>query len=307
MVFLSAAKKYTFIVFSFLLGGIVSIILGKILGEQYELIGYVGGFCIGEVFIAVLLSCLLFVEFNGNDFPSLEIIEYFDDYKSLSLIGLFYYLGTWVDKFVVWFSPWGENITGLFYTSKYYDTSIFLSYLTIVPSLAYFLVQVETQFYKKYTLYYQSIDYKANLFELDDYISQIITSLRIQTGRLIKVQTFITLFVWYFADEIIDALYLAPMHSVMFKYGAIGAYLQVFFLICNIILLYFGSYKKVLINYSVFLVSNGLLSAYFTQFGYEYFGMGYCISCLITLVISVIAIDRTTEKLNFNTFMGQPL
>jgi uncharacterized membrane protein len=54
-----------------------------------------------------------------------------------------------VDRIALWVVPTGRPIAGWFHASLY-DTPIFLCYLSVVPSLALFLVSVETGFHDRY-------------------------------------------------------------------------------------------------------------------------------------------------------------
>ena len=307
MIFLSAAKNYHQIVISFFIGGILSIVGALILGNYYDLVGYILGYTLGQLAIALLLSRNLFAEFRDFDYVSLEFVSYFKKYRTMVFVGLFYYLGIWVDKFVFWFGGEGEKVEALFYTNQYYDTAMFLAYLTIVPSFAVFLVQVETNFYVKYAYYFRSIESKNNLKFLNNSVNEIISALKSTTISLLKIQTFVTIIVWYFAEQILDFLHLPSMMEPMFKYGVIGAYLQILFLVLNIVLLYFKQAKQAMINYGIFFILNAGLSFLSLRAGIQFYGMGYLISCLVTLIISFVALNNTLGNLNYLTFMSQPL
>ena len=307
MIFLSAAKNFHQITISFLVGGSLSVILAILLGREGQLEGYIMGYAIGQMIIAILLSLNIFHEFKTKNYVSFSFLSYFQKHRALIFVGLFYYLGIWVDKFVFWFGPLGEKVLELFYTNQYYDTAMFISYLSIVPSLAVFLVQVETNFYKAYSYYFNSIDNKNNLNVLEENIDDIIKSVQTGLYNLLKIQIAVTVLCWYFAEELLDFLYLPAMMLTMFKYGLIGAFLQVLFLIINIILLYFLDHKKVLFHYMIFFISNGLFSLFSTTLDFKYHGMGYLLSCLLTFVLSFLALNKHLSLINFYTFMGQPV
>ncbi len=307
MIFLSAAKNYHQIILSFLVGGLTSAFLSALLGSYFQLSGYIIGYSIGQILIALLLSLNLFGEFQGLDYSSLEFTRYFKRHKTLVFVGLFYYLGIWVDKFIFWFGPNGKQVSGLFYTNQYYDTAMFFAYLSIVPSLAIFLVQVETNFYTKYLYYFKAIQNKQPLDILEENTQQIILSIKDSIYKLIKIQTGVTLVIWYFAEEILELLYLPSLMLSSFKYGLIGAFLQVLFLIINIILLYFLNHKRVLLHYFIFFISN-LIFTYTIQFAdYRYQGLGYLLSTMLVFVLSFFSLDKKLKDINFYTFMGQPI
>lgn len=307
MIFLSASKNYIKIVASFILGGATSFVLALVLGKYYALIGYVTGYTVGQLLTALLLFQNVFNEYNEFEYFSLEYLSYFKRWKDLIFVGLFYYLGIWVDKFFFWYSSLGEHIEGLFYTNQYYDTAMFLSYLTIVPSFAVFMVQVETDFYVKYTYFYRSIEDKQNLNFLESGVEEIVASLKKTIVNLLKIQAFVSLGYWYFSKEIIFFLNLPSLMEPIFKYGVIGAFLQVLFLISNIILLYFEERRAVLINYLTFFVTNGLFSWISLSAGVRFHGLGYVLSCLVTLVLSFYFLNLTMKDIGFKTFMSQKM
>lgn len=307
MMFLSAAKNYHQIVYSFILGAVISIAGSLIAGREYGLTGYVTGYCFGQYAISACLAVCVFREFKGIDYLSFEFLKYFKKCRMLIWAGLFYYLGIWIDKFIFWFGPEGEQVLELFYTNRYYDTAMFLAYITIVPSLAIFLVQVETNFYKFYSYYFHSIDRQNSLLILEENINDIVASIRKTLLNLIKIQLFITITVWYFAEEILTAIYLPSMVVAIFKYGVIGALLQALFLIINIMLLYFLSERRVLMHYFLFFALNAGLSYLSTFFDFRFYGLGYLLSSFIVLLLSLHALNKHIGQLNFFTFMSQPI
>ncbi|MFX5521892.1 exopolysaccharide Pel transporter PelG, partial [Acinetobacter baumannii] len=65
-------------------------------------------------------------------------------YPSLVLVGLLYNVAIWADKFMFWyFPPTSEPIIGGLRASLIYDLPVFLSYLSIIPGMAVFLVRIE--------------------------------------------------------------------------------------------------------------------------------------------------------------------
>jgi uncharacterized membrane protein len=309
MIFLSAAKHFHQIVVSFALGALSSIVFGYAFGFYFGLVGYIGGYALGQVMLTIFLARNLFVEFPDYNYITLDVIEYFFRYKNMVFVGFFYYLGIWVDKFIFWFSDQGTHVEGLFYTSQSYDTAIFLSYLSIVPSLAVFLVNVETSFYLKYAYFFRSIQNKNDLRFIESAARDIIESFRHTFGSMIKIQAFITITLWLFADQMMQFLYLPQTLVPIFKYGLLGSFFQVLFLVLNIILLYFKESKKVLQNYTFFMVLNFSLTLIFLYIedSIRFHGLGYLMSSFFTFMISFLSLNHTLKNLNYITFMRQPI
>ncbi len=307
MVFLSAAKNYKLISVSFLVGSFLTFLLSWQCGKHFGLEGYALGYICGQLTVATLLSMTLYQEFKGREYLSFEFLTYFTKFRSLIAIGCLYYLGIWIDKFIFWLSPSGRFVEGLFYTNQYYDTAMFLSYLSIIPAIAIFFVHVETNFYIHYSYFFRSIDNKVNLPVLRRNIEGIHQSLRDSLISLFKFQTFLTLILWYFSHDLIVFLGLPTLMVSIFRYGLLGAYLQSFFIFCNIVLLYFLAEKYVLRNYGIFFFSNLILSLV-TAFGdFKYYGLGYTLSCFFTLVASYLSLNKRLNMIDVHTFMEQPM
>ncbi|MCP4914179.1 MAG: exopolysaccharide Pel transporter PelG [Oligoflexia bacterium] len=307
MIFLSAAKNFHPIIISFLLGGLISVGLSMYLGQEHGLVGCLFGFVAGQAFTALSLGASLFLEFKGQQYHSYEITNYFKNNKTLVFVGLFYYLGIWADKAVFWYTDVGQKVVGLLYTNQYYDTAMFIAYLSIVPTLAVFLVKVETDFYIQYSYYFNSILNKKSLPFLNQARGDIVRSLREAISSLYKIQVAVTLPLWIFAEQIIKVLNLPGLMEPIFKFGIIGAFLQGNFLIFNIILLYFERSRLVLKNYSIFFVTNFAFSLISVNISEKVHGLGYVASCFLVAIISYTDLNKTLNELHMRTFLGQSL
>lgn len=307
MIFLTAAKNFRRIAWGFVVGNVLTLGLAWALARMYGFPGVVTGYLLGQLSVAVILTVSLVLEFGNRRYFSLEFLSYFKRYKNLILVGLLYYGAIWADKFVFWLTPTGFHVEGLFYTNLFYDTAMFLSYLSIIPAVAIFFVQVETSFYVEYSYYFRAIESKSSLQVLTRHVQGIHDGLRSSLLSLFKYQTFVTIIAWYFSEEIIAALRLPALMTPVFRYGLLGAYLQAFFMFSNIVLLYFLAEKEVLRNYAVFFVSNLAFALITAQLDRRYQGIGYVVSALLTFVVSFLALNHRLGRIGLHTFMEQPL
>jgi polysaccharide biosynthesis protein PelG len=307
MIFLSAAKHYHPIIISFVGGGALSYFLATFLGKKLGFEGYVFGYTLGQIFLSMSLLSSVFNEFRTHNYISMSFLHYYKRFQKLILVGVFYYLGIWVDKFIFWFGPESQKIQDIFHTNQFYDTAMFLSYLTIIPAMTIFLVQIETNFAKAYHYYYQAIENKFNYAVINETLSDIIKSIQRGSINLLKVQVFLSILAWYFSGEIIELLSLPSLMIPIFRYGVLASLMQVLLLLTNIVLLYFLENTKVLFHYGLFLFLNASLTYISTKMGYQYYGAGYFVSALITFSVSFVNLNRTLDKLNFKTFMQQPI
>lgn len=307
MVFLSAAKNYRQITYGFIFGSLMTLLLTYFSGAYFGLTGYILGYVCGQICVAAILASAIRLEFAGREYLSFEFLGYFKKQRKLMILGTFYYCGIWIDKIIFWITPSGKFVEGLFYTNQFYDTAMFLAYISIIPSIAIFFVHVETDFYMHYAYFFRSIDHKANLPFLEKNIEGIHTSLKNSMLSLFKFQTFITIILWYFSHEIIVFMKLPTLMISIFRYGLIGAYLQAFFIFCNIILLYFLAEKDVLKNYSIFFVTNFVFTLVTAYGDFKFYGLGYAFSSFITFVVSYVSLNKRLGMIQVHTFMEQPV
>jgi uncharacterized membrane protein len=307
MIFLSAAKHYHPIIFGFIAGGALSYFLAIFFGKRMGLEGYVVGYALGQIFLSMSLLSSVFNEFKTHNYISMNFLHYYKRFQKLIFVGFVYYLGIWVDKFIFWFGPESQNIQDIFYTNQFYDTAMFLSYLTIIPAMTIFLVQIETSFAKAYHYYYLAIENKYNYTIINETLNNIILSIQRGSISLLKFQVFITIIAWYLSAEIMEFIGLPSLMIPIFRYGILASLMHVLLLLTNIVLLYFLENTKVLFHYTLFFFLNATLTYLSTKMGHEYYGAGYFVSALITFSVSFINLNRTLGRLNFKTFMQQPI
>jgi uncharacterized membrane protein len=308
MVFLSAAKSYGKIVFAFGFGALVSIGLGWIFGKQLGLVGYLFSFLVGQLLQSSILAAIVFVEFPGRDYISFEWLNYFRKYKILVGIGVLYFLGIWIDKILYWLSPeYSITVSGPLKMTAYYDTAMFLSYITVVPTTTFFLVKIETNFYQHYKYYFQAIDEKVSFPILKEILKDLVVSLRFDASRLLKLQFIVMLLCWFFTEEIFVFLRMPGMQSIVFKFGVIGSMLQAFLLCVNLLLMYFEDYKSVFYTCLTFCLGNFFFTLITMNIGDKTHGLGFALGSFSGLVLALFRANRRFEDIPYHTFMGQRL
>jgi uncharacterized membrane protein len=111
-------------------------------------------------------------------------------YPSLMAIGLLYNLGIWADKFMFWyFPPTSEAIIGGLRASLIYDLPVFLSYLSIIPGMAVFLVRIETDFVEYYDKFYDAVRSGGSLEYIESMRDEMVYSIQQGLGEIAKIQT----------------------------------------------------------------------------------------------------------------------
>lgn len=307
MSFLGVLRDYRTISLAFLEGNIIGLGVAMILGRHFRTEGWLIGFSLGQVTILFILIYQVLRETGWQESNFWEFCHYFKLFPQLILIGLFYSLAIWVDKWLLWFSPKGHVVWALFRTHYPYDSAMFLAYLTVVPTLGVFLLKVETNFYERFRGYYNAIRDRAGLKELEMRIEEIKSSLRESFGTLLRTQGLITILAILFAPQLLRFLGWSLFQLGIFRFGVLGAFFHVMALMTIIILCYFEFWKSSLFVTGIFLGTNALFTLITLKLGFNYYGLGYAVSSFLTFLVSVTVLWRGLRNLSYRTFSGQPI
>jgi uncharacterized membrane protein len=315
MVFLTAAKDYKIISYSFLAGGLVSIIGVIVLMrypiafEQHEqatniLIGFSCG-------ILLTMSMLVFVLLRS--FPAKEasnpygFLHYVDKYPSLLWIGFLYNIGVWTHNIIIWLGPSGVRIEETFMYSPIYDTPVFLANLTIIPSLVLFVVSVETQFYDKYKTFYGYVTHGGTLEMITKAKKRMVEVLWRELYRLTKLQGILTLFIILISDMLLERLGLQEIIIDIFKMCALGALMNSIMLINILIMLYFEDRKGAVITGGIYFTLNVILTFALLPLGFDYYGFSYFMAGLAAYSWSGFRLLTFLKRIEVHTFISQSI
>jgi len=307
MIFLSAIKDYNSIVYAFAVGSLLSIIAGFRLGRSMGAEGYLIGYLIGQALTFFWLLARLLKEFPASGLWDWGFIVYFRKFWDLMCIGFAFNLAIWVDKMVFWVAPGSRMIVPWFRTNDIYEAPIFFSYITIVPTLAMFLINIETSFYEHYRGYYGKIMGKWNMAGILMEKDKMIEALRNSMKDVFVIQGSVTVMCLVFAPNLAKAAGLNALQVPLFKIALVGSFLQVLLALTIIILFYFDLRRPVLVVSSIFLISNAGLSFLTTRMGFQFYGYGYTFSCLISLILAFCILQDKIHNLEYITFARQPV
>ncbi len=307
MIFLSAVKDFRSIVQAFAVGTTVSVGGAFFFYPIMGLEGYLLGYTVGQALIFFWLLARLLAEFPPARVWDSAMLRYFVKYWELALIGMLFNLAIWIDKMLFWIAPDSRLIVPYLRTHDLYEGPIFFAYLTIVPSLAIFLVKVETKFYEHYHDYFAKIVSKKELSSVIKEKQGMIIMLKESLREILIVQGSLTLLCLLMAPDFITMVGLSPLQKPLLQIALVGALLQVLLSVAVIILFYFDLRKEVLAVTLVFLFTNAGLTWLTIKLGFTFYGYGYCYSCFISLMFSFYIVSRSVRDLEYITFSSQPL
>ena len=256
-------------------------------------------YCIMSVMIYLVIS-MIWVVLMG-------LFRFLISNKDIVLAGLFYNLAIWIDKIVFWASPDAMQIYPLIRIFPVYDSVVFLAYMTIIPALSIFLIEVETDFYVHYKDYYTQVLGKAPLSAIMKAKTGMAKSLRKSAMTVITCQGIVTIVVITFAPEITSFFNMQAVQIPIFRITTLGAFLHSILLIAIIVILYFDLRRLALIVTLMFVVTNGIFTYFTISQPLPYIGYGYFFSVLITLAFAFYALDYKLKRLEYITFALQPL
>ncbi len=307
MVFLTALRDYRAIVVSYGIGTLIAIVTAWYFGQNLGLEGYFLGYLLGHLTIVILWSARIFIEFNSTRGFDADFFPFMLQNKTLVFIGLFYNLAIWIDKIVLWLSPQATKITAILRNHPIYDSAVFFAFLTIIPALSLFLIQIETEFYRNYRRFYLGIINKATYSQIEILKKELLENIRASVMILLRYQGLISLAAIVFAPQLAELLKFSAVQIPVFRIATLGAFLHSLLLMTIIIILYFDLQKEALMVTGLFVATNALLTFVTTRLDISFLGYGYLTSTLISLAAAFYLLDNRLRSLEYLTFARQPI
>lgn len=305
-VFLSGMKRYKAIVILFGCAYAL-IVLTALWWRPHGLEGLLAGFVFGHLILLAGMWVLTVREFNPQGkLISFEFADSKKLYPSLMAIGLLYNLGIWVDKFMFWyFPPTSDPIIGHLRASLIYDLPVFLSYLSIIPGMAVFLVRIETDFVEFYDKFYDAVRGGGSLEYIENMRDEMVYSIQQGLSEIGKIQTLAVLATFVAGPALLGWLGISQLYLPLLYVQVIGAGLQVGLMAILNVFFYLDQRRIVLFLCVEFVVLNVALTGLTLWFGAALYGYGFALSVLITLATSLVLLSRQLNRLEYETFMLQ--
>lgn len=302
--FMSALKSYATITAAFGGGMTAAFVLAALLAPRFGGTGLLVGFTAGLVLILFTLVARVFAEYPYGIVRPFGFLRELRRYWELALIGLFYNAAIWVDKWIMWFAPGRVVIAGAMPTHPAFDSAMFLSYLTIVPAMMLFLVAVETRFFERYLRFYRSIADHATIQQIRGDHRSILRALAADFRNIAVLQTVICWLAMLVAPGLIGATGGGIEMVPIFRFGALGALFHALLLFVFVVIAYFDLRRVLLAVTIVFFALNAGLTLATVHLGPEYYGYGYFLGTLLTLLFAYFAVASRIARLPYLTFVA---
>lgn len=300
-ILLTAFKDYKIILVSFILGfGIVLLITP--ISAKFGLDGLLISFFLGLTITFTLLTGYLFKLYPMD--RSFEIHFLKSGYKTLILVGFFYNLGVWIDKFIFWFSPdTGNWVLGPFKSSIVYDIPMFLAYLAITPGMGYFFLKLEGEFALYYIKYYEAIIKGETLERIYELGHDMIMAARSIIQETIRVQAIVIIILLLFEKNLFQLFNISLVYIPLFNILLLGTSLQLLVMATLSLIYYFDLRIESLVVTSLLAILNAIFTYISIKLGPYFYGYGFFLALLISLIAGILLLRRVLYEIHYRTFM----
>jgi len=309
MTLLGAIRDFIRITLIFMGGFLWSFAAAISMGYYMSIDGYILGFTVGQVLVLLLLMERVGREFTLGRDRIFEFTRYFRKFPPLVWAAMLYNLGFWMDKILIWYSPWGFDISGSFRSHYPYDSASFLATLTIIPAISIFFLHVETDFYEGLRKYINIILNKGIFETIEHQRLSLMELLKRELSDVFKVQFLVTFIMILLAPWFLEFIgYQKYVITTTYVLCLVGSFFQVILLTLIVLFWYLEMLNESLFSTIVFLLLNLAFNYYNLYYAPNIpLGTGYMLATFFSVLISIIVLMRRLRFLNYMTFMQRPL
>lgn len=258
MLFISSLRDYKIVSVVFVAGMAVSVYATIQLSGRFGSGGAVLGYASGLLAIDIAFILIGVARFppqkTSNGYGA--FFTYAKKYWALILSGFFFYSGQWLDKFYFWVAR-GAIVEGLrFRTYADYDAAVYITGLSIIPGLVYFIIITETHLYTDLRHFLFALNH-ASWKRIQKAKLRMITGIRHEFWNQSIFQAVFSI--------ALAAFFLVAgrsgFHSPEIWFALAASFFQFTLLSILVYLYYFELYSSALLASSVYFLLNGVVAA----------------------------------------------
>jgi uncharacterized membrane protein len=304
-IFLSGMKSYKAILVLYAIGYSLAVV-GAIVLRHGGLNGLLSGMLIGHFVLLSGMVLLIIRSYPSTRFIEFDFLRKGRMFTSLIWTGFFFNLGVWIDKYLFWYAPsTGAPVIGMFNASLIYDLPIFLAYLSIIPGMAVFLVRMETDFVEFYQKFYDAVRDGGTLGYIEEMRNEMVSTVRQGIFEIIKIQAMAVLIIFVVAPAVLKKIGISEYYLSLLYVDVVAAGLQVVFLGVMNVLFYLDKRVIALSLTALFAGLNLLFTLLSIYLGASWYGYGFAVSLLLSVVVGLYWLDKKLVVLEYETFMLQ--
>ena len=304
-IFLSGMKQYKQILGLFALGYAITVASALVL-RPLGMEGLLLGFVIGHFVLLTGMITMTLRDYPSDHFIAFGFAGKGAMFGTLIATGFLYNAGVWADKLLFWYFPeTGQKVIGPLNASLIYDVPIFLAYLAIIPGMAVFLVRIETDFVEYFEKFYNAVREGGSLDFIERMRDEMVYTIRQGLFEIIKIQSIAVLLVFVAGPRLLEWLGISQLYLSLLYIDVVAAGLQVVMLGLLNVFFYLDKRATVLFLTALFLILNIGFTAISLQLGAPFYGYGFAIALLVTVLVAMHLLDGKLARLEYETFMLQ--
>lgn len=302
-IYLSAIRNFRAILQCWFVGFLVTVILGLALGGPFKVTGLIAAVDMGLVVILFSLKAYILAEFPYRFLQPGKFVFYYRNYQYLFWSGLLLFSSMWIDKLIMWTTPHAIRFSNNLVSYPTYDNAMLRAYLSIIPAMALFIFSLETNFYDAYIKYVRNIEDDSPFSELEENRQKLLVKIAENSRNIIVLQGSLSLLVIAVAPGLFSLFKLDFLQLSIFRFGVLGAFLNVLNLFIVIFFSYFDSQENMFKIALTMFLSNALFTCITLFLGFGYFGVGYCLSMAISFLVASLLFLRFLQNLHYHVFV----
>lgn len=311
MSYLTAIKDYQGILLSFASAVLVAFVAGYLLlfiGIPHEPAMMLAVF-MGYGVMLIWDMVLLYRYFPQSNRGAFVFLRWVDQFLPLAFTGLFINIGLFAHLVIMWISPIGVQVQGLFYGAPYHDVPALLAFMTILVTTVNFVVSVEVNFYPKYKAYYSLFNDNGAITDIRQVEDEMLEVLNHELKYTALKQLFTTALAISLGNSI---LYILPLgfNDLMEGYFRILCVGYGIYAVANtilLILLYFTDYHGAFWASFLFAAATILGTIISLFFSKLYYGYGFTLGCSVFYLFALLRLDSFTRRLPYYILSVQPI
>ena len=309
--YITDIKQYSTIIYGFTGGIILSLLTGFVLTQSgHEVISsLLGSVCLGYGIIMVIYSFVLHRHFPQGKGSAMKFLEWIDKFPSLPFVGFFTTTGLFIHLILMWRSPLGAQVEGLFYHAPAHDIPALFGFFSILVTSINFVTSLEVNFYPKYRLYFDLLNKGGALKDIEKAREEMLTVLKQELLYLALRQIFVTVLAVVFISQILALIGLGFTSTMigLFRVLCVG---YAFYAIANtmlLYLLYFAADRLALYPALTLFIINfgGTLAT--LQLPQNYYGFGFVAGAFAMFLVAWICLIHYTKHIEYYVFCQQPI
>jgi uncharacterized membrane protein len=312
MTYTNAAKDYRSAVIGFGVGILAGLLAGYVLVVLLHLDtipSLLAAVCVAYGVMLVGFTVVLHGYFPIGSGSSLRFLEWVEKYPSLVMVGFFSTAGLFVHMLLMWASPWGKQVIGLFYFAPAYDIPALMAMLTTVVTTVNFVTSVEITFYPKYRQYFGLLNGGSTLSDLDKASQEMTIVLKQELFYLAQIQLLVELLAITLAGSVIPRLGLGftPLMIGIFRVLCIGYGLYAISNSMVLFLMYLSNYRDAMLATLALVVVSTIGTMIILWLPQYFYGFGFVAASLCMFIVAWMRLAAYINHLDYNIFCRQPV